>query len=240
MEYAARSRYQGAVAQDYVAIRSGTWQWRREQEIAGELIRSLPQGSKILDAPVGSGRFVQEYLNCGHTAIGVDISEDMLVQAVKEAKDSRALSFYRADVENLPLENEAVDCIICFRLANWLPLSALERTVQEFRRVTTNTVILHVRVAEQPELWVFVRRLWKARAPLRLALLTMIHVGRRLGLLKHRARKSELTYHRKEDVLNLFESNKLAIENDIIVEEGELGFRGIRNPLRIYVLRKVV
>jgi len=68
----------------------------------------------VLDVPCGTGELERQLLtkwpNLGLT--GVDVSTGMLAQA-KEKDKSERVKWIEADVADLPLPNEAFDCVIC-------------------------------------------------------------------------------------------------------------------------------
>jgi SAM-dependent methyltransferase len=145
--YPARSRYVGAVASGYVGRRAVTPKWTREQEVIEAVVRTLPAGSRVLDVPVGTGRFLPAYADAGHRVCGIDISADMLAQARAVPAALPRLALVQGEVERLPLRDRAVDWVVCVRFLNWVPAAQLDRIVRELLRVARAGVVLLVRVA---------------------------------------------------------------------------------------------
>ena len=192
-DYAARTRYTGAVADGYVRRRATTAKWAREQQAVEALVRALPAGSRVLDVPAGTGRFFSAYASAGHRVCGIDISADMLREARAGGGASAGLTLVRGEAERLPLRDAAVDWVVCVRFLNWVPPAQLERLVHELLRVARTGAILHVRVARPLSLRevlarVVRRRLWWD--PRRL----VRRLRRATGALAARARGARVDY----------------------------------------------
>lgn len=147
IEYAAKRKYAGDVATQYNEKRISDSLWEREQKAFKEYLDSLPQGSSIIDIPIGTGRFIEFYKELGLDARGVDISEDMLAEARKNANRLKfEMEFILGDALDLPQDESECDYIICARLLNWVPFDILESMLKEFIRVSKKGMILQIRV----------------------------------------------------------------------------------------------
>lgn len=76
----------------------------------------LQPNSSFLDIGCGTGwalRYVSSLLNHQGHFVGIDISEMMIEKAKQIAKGLSNISFYNASSEELPLENDCFDNIIC-------------------------------------------------------------------------------------------------------------------------------
>jgi len=146
--YKAKGRYVGYTAQNYNRKRIRAQKWKKEQEVFGNILVSIPSSSIILDIPIGTGRFIPFYKEYGLEVHGVDISEDMLNEARIEAIANKFdINLSRADAERLPQRDSTFDYVICARLLNWLPLNIFDIMLREFIRVTRKGLLLEVRVA---------------------------------------------------------------------------------------------
>ncbi len=146
-EYDAKHKYKGNVASEYDAKRISEPLWEREQDAFKQCLSSLPGGTSIIDIPIGTGRFIEYYKELGLIAHGVDISQDMLSEARKNAKESNYdMEFIHGDALNLPQSTSECDYLICARLLNWVPFQILKKMVREFMRVTEKGMILQIRV----------------------------------------------------------------------------------------------
>ncbi len=110
------THYSGRVAREYEAQRSGQWEWTAEHDAVARWLDGAPRGSTVLDAPVGTGRFLELYAERGLRCLGVDCSADML--AIAAAKNTGA-AFLRADLRDSPFIPFSARAV-CVRLANWL------------------------------------------------------------------------------------------------------------------------
>lgn len=99
---------------------------------------------EVLDAGCGPGVVLEEVLNRGHYAVGVDISRNM----VSEAK-RRLARFYpkwvscrTADIEDLPFQRDSFDAVLSLGVLMYLPSD--HRALAEIRRVVKpgGTVLL--------------------------------------------------------------------------------------------------
>jgi SAM-dependent methyltransferase len=169
-DYAARTRYVGTVASRYVDRRAVTPKWAREQEVIETVVRALAAGSRVLDVPIGTGRFLPVYAAAGHRVYGIDISADMLAEARGLGAAPPRLTLVRGEVERLPLRDGAVDWVVCVRFLNWVPAAHLEGVVRELVRVARKGAVLHVRVARSLTLGEVVTRVVRrCRDPRRVA-----------------------------------------------------------------------
>lgn len=97
---------------------------------------NLPGSSNFLDLGCGTGwavRYVSMLLKGEGRSVGIDISEKMIKKAKQVAQGLNNVIFYQASSEELPLENDFFDNIICtFSFHHYLhPQKALS----EARRV---------------------------------------------------------------------------------------------------------
>jgi SAM-dependent methyltransferase len=107
----------------------------------------------VLDLPFGTGRFLPLYRERQHVVIGMDISMDMLNASRAGAVGSNQQALLVcAEGESIPLDADAVDTIVSVRLFNWLPPQTRTQVLQEMTRVSRDTVLLQIRVAERMSL----------------------------------------------------------------------------------------
>ncbi len=145
--------YWGGTAESYEAERAGSSIWKREDEIVEALLRGVSSnGSKptVLDVPVGTGRFVAAVESLGYTALGMDVSQDMLAQAKERSGDG--VRFAIANATALPVRTSAVDAVLCIRFAHLVDRATLKATLVELGRVLDDGgfVTLGVRVHSIP------------------------------------------------------------------------------------------
>jgi SAM-dependent methyltransferase len=127
--------YRGQTALEYELRRSDSTIWRRENETLDDLLRALNLSLDrpvVIDVPVGTGRFLDIYGQLGWNAHGLDISEEMLVQARRRGTPTTALVCANANA--LPIGSETVDVAVCIRFAHLVPRSLLRGSLSELRR----------------------------------------------------------------------------------------------------------
>lgn len=79
-------------------------------------IANLQNNSNFLDLGCGTGwavRYAAGLLKGRGNFVGIDISEGMIAKAKENAEGLKNVNFYRASSEELPLENDYFDVIIC-------------------------------------------------------------------------------------------------------------------------------
>ncbi len=137
-------RYHGGRADDYDEDRVGSPAWQWEDGVIAAHLAGVPVGTRVLDVPFGTGRFVPYYRRAGCTVIGFDISEDMLDGARRAlGDDARDLDLRVADATRLPVPSRSVDLAICFRFLPGIVTSRqATATLRELARVTRGEALL--------------------------------------------------------------------------------------------------
>lgn len=186
--YPAKSAYHGQVASRYDEDRVVEPLWAVEQDFVRAWVETLPAGTRLLDVPVGTGRFVDFYLARGLTVQARDISADMVAQTrARHPAATGQLDLAVGDAERLDLPDGAVDRVISWRLFHLIPPAVIERVLREFRRVGRDEAVVQVLSVEPAGVVAsakravknFLRPLWrKLRPPLPAAPATpWSHIG---------------------------------------------------------------
>jgi hypothetical protein len=129
-----RSSYFDSVASSYEQERKDTEQWKKEQEIVESYLNEI-KPNRVLDIPVGTGRFFGSY-----ETVGIDISLDMLEEAEKKDGNKK---LRLGDIFNLNYEDE-FDVAICMRFLNWVDLEELKKVIANLTRATKKFLILGI------------------------------------------------------------------------------------------------
>jgi ubiquinone/menaquinone biosynthesis C-methylase UbiE len=141
------NHYHGDVAKGYLDKRLQQASWHREQEVVQALLNGLPDGIKVLDVAIGTGRFVPMYLAKNMSVDGIDISADMLA-AAREAlgPDFDRCRMTLGSADALPYEDQRFDLVVCFRFFGLIPLSMARRVLTQIERVSRGPMIIRVPV----------------------------------------------------------------------------------------------
>jgi ubiquinone/menaquinone biosynthesis C-methylase UbiE len=136
-------RYRGQMAANYETKRKKQLRWDLENRIV-EAMLDLQKG-KLLDVPVGTGRFL-EFCSKNFTITGIDSSQEMLDQAnekiahcVLELGDATALKF----------KDKSFDHAICIRFLDLIDEPAMQKVVKELCRVTKKSIIATIRFGDK-------------------------------------------------------------------------------------------
>ena len=138
--------YSGDVVAEYESRRALRPKWHAENEAIQQLLGSVKAGSKILDAPVGTGRFLPYYKARGLEVYGSDISEDMLAESASVAERLGVdVHLSKGDLFVLPFADDEFDLVVCIRFLNLIDWERVSRAVEELTRVSGDKVIFGIR-----------------------------------------------------------------------------------------------
>ncbi len=140
--------YHGADAENYLENRVNQDYWHLEQKVIGELIETYSSGIRVLDMPVGTGRFVPFYLQKKMDVFGLDASADMIAVAQRElGQEFDRCQMEVGDALNLPYKDDFFDLVVCFRfLSHVLSFSDAKHSLKELARVGRSQFLLQFRV----------------------------------------------------------------------------------------------
>lgn len=140
--------------------------WEIENNYVASLVERHP-GARILDVPVGTGRFLPLYR--GHTVIGADLSKAMLRQTRYRDLPELDITLIEASITALPLDTSTFDLVVCWRILHLLPPVTLTAVFAELSRVCSGTLCVQCYLPASPAKR-FGARLWRAlrRAAVRL------------------------------------------------------------------------
>jgi ubiquinone/menaquinone biosynthesis C-methylase UbiE len=157
-DYYAKGKYVGEVARRYDAMREAAGErFEAEDELIGGYISGLPEKSVVLDAPVGTGRFIPFFAARDCVIHGVDISQDMLDIAAKRAGVSAAeVHLQVGDITALDLADNQADYFVSNKFIKWLPdVTHVSRALAELRRVSGKGGLVEIRCVDSPLLELF-------------------------------------------------------------------------------------
>ncbi|CAM5237821.1 methyltransferase [Streptomyces xanthochromogenes] len=129
-----------AHVQEFFAARAADWDRKFPDDgpafAAAVMEVGLSPGDAVLDAGCGTGRALaplREAVGPTGVVVGVDLTPEMLAQAVRAGRDRQA-ALLRADVARLPLASASVDVVFGAGLISHLPQPA--DNLRELARVT--------------------------------------------------------------------------------------------------------
>lgn len=148
-------KYHGAIAAGYDAKREQSPKWVLEQRIIENMLDDLPEGATVLDAPIGTGRFLPYYGRRRFHVYGMDISGDMLNQAASKVQTlagrtdfaPASLNLGQGSVTDVPLPDNSVDAAVNVRITRWLSPDECQQMIREMQRVARKKIIWTARVA---------------------------------------------------------------------------------------------
>ncbi len=139
-------KYHGDVAQNYDRKREDSPKWAAEDRIIKDMLSTLKSGSKVLDCPVGTGRFIPYYEVMQFDVTGMDVSGDMLAQAKAKVTKPDKVRLEVGDIRQTGLADKAVDASLMIRLTRWLSPEDCIVALKELQRVTKDRVIFTARI----------------------------------------------------------------------------------------------
>lgn len=145
---AVRDRFRGGRATGYDERRSVRDFWAKEHAAVDDMLRDLPPMSRILDIPVGTGRYAPIYQERGFDAVGMDTSPDML--AVAREKVDRlgfTMKLCLGDVLNIAEPRQSFDAVVCTRLLNWILPAEMATAIDEMMWVCRRRLIVSIELA---------------------------------------------------------------------------------------------
>jgi len=131
-----RKHYYGDKAKLYNKDREESDKWLMEHQAVHNALQETT--GKVLDIPCGTGRFITIYEELGLDFIGMDVSEEMMVQA--RELDPKA-EIIHGDIMSIPLEDKSVESSVCLRLLNLMTEEEMAEGLLELGRVTKERLI---------------------------------------------------------------------------------------------------
>lgn len=147
-------QYRGKMASGYDEKRLKQRRWHEEDRIVGEMLRNvadLQTAGRLLDCPVGTGRFLPLYNKMSINGVGIDSSEEMLALARKKLGRKQRDHFHlmRGSAAAIPDDIGVFTTCVAVRFFNLLEPEALRRCFAEMSRVTSTHMICTVRLGPE-------------------------------------------------------------------------------------------
>ncbi len=121
----------------------------QEQAQKHGMIEELLKGRKFVlavDVGCGTGIFLQQANRCYQTAIGIDLSREMLKKA--QSRKTSKVHLIMADASSLPIKDGAADLLVSVSLTE--AESTLPQILAELERIARKSTTLSLTVFQQP------------------------------------------------------------------------------------------
>ena len=142
---AVATRYVGSTASDYERVRFGQ-KWESEHQVMAELLGFVPEGTKVLDIPVGTGRLLPFFKARNLDIHGMDMSLDMIAQAQAKADEAGTeVKLQQGDIRSLPFADGYFDLVVCMRFLNLVDRKGVEVALAELARVSNGKLLVGIR-----------------------------------------------------------------------------------------------
>jgi ubiquinone/menaquinone biosynthesis C-methylase UbiE len=138
--------YLGKAASTYEAKRKRHAIWLKEDAVLLQILKGYKPKPKLLDMPVGTGRFLDFYNELGIAAVGIDLSPDMLKIARTRFPDAELRI---GDIRRIPLADKSVDVSVCIRLLYFLNRNEVRIALSELARVSKKAIVFSARFAHR-------------------------------------------------------------------------------------------
>lgn len=144
-----KQKYEGEAALKYDERREGTAKWQNEQDAVELLLRKVlgeHDGITLLDIPVGTGRFFDLYAELSVDVVGMDVSEDMIAEAMKKRSTSMEnISLQRGDILKPEKIDVRPDVLVCIRLMHWFDFDEVRQTLKSIKTLDPDYFIIGLR-----------------------------------------------------------------------------------------------
>ena len=121
MTDAQADRYYGDEVANYEAKRHKQRTWRLEHAAVKKILNGFPNGRRVLDVPVGTGRFFQLYKRRSLDVYGADISAHLVAESQRQADDlGLKANLTTGSILDLPYSDDTFDIAVCVRMLQWL------------------------------------------------------------------------------------------------------------------------
>ncbi len=202
--------YTGNTAERYDEKRSTSPKWHGENLVIDSLLSKLPAKLRLLDVPVGTGRFIELYKKYRITATGVDISNDMIAVAKNKAAQLEVnIDLQQGSVLDLKFSDGTFDCALCVRLMNWLHSEEMDQAIGQLSRVSKKHLILGIRSYGQ-----------SSNFALRILTWFTTHIRQKTP---KSSRKWQAIIHDKAKIESSFQKHSLKIIQQQTVPQGRQG-----------------
>lgn len=155
-ETGPRNSYGRAEAEAYETDRRLEAAWVVENDHVDAFLRSLPRVRHLLDAPIGTGRFLPLYAGRVDRVTGIDLSEEMIDEARKklayQPESTLILTLRQGDLL-APAGVEPAQVVISWRFFHLIPAELLTQALQALSASLSSDGLLLVQAYHPRQAW---------------------------------------------------------------------------------------
>lgn len=154
--------YSGDKAREYDMRRATSTRWRREVEAMQAILDQVGPRS-IVDCPFGTGRWIPQFEASGATVTGIDLSQNMLDEAVAKiavlpADRRGAYNLICQSIFDIEPKTPRPDLTVCIRFLNWVTFSDVSRALRQLTALGSPHMVVGASLV--PKSAGRLRRLW--------------------------------------------------------------------------------
>jgi len=213
--------YFGEKAKNYDEKRIFQKKWKDEQSIVYKYLKQISSHNKslkVLDIPVGTGRFFDFYKEFNFSVVGMDISDDMLEEAEKKAKIiNLKAKLMKGNITNISMPDKSFDVVICIRIFNLMNFNNFLKSISEVVRTSRKYIIFGVIV------YTPIREIFLKTSLYRFFYTMFRRMQTNLSMSLKKIKGVYHFRHKKKRVLKEFKKNNLDIIEQKIINKGEDG-----------------
>lgn len=146
------NKYLGEVAQNYDNRKRSVWQAEIKafESLLSLISKNQQRKIDVLDMPCGTGRWIPQLHTIAKFYTGVDISKDMLTEAVKKTGTINFPSVFieKGWLEYLPKREREFDLVICTRFLGYWSKKNVQKIIRLLASTSKQYLLLQVRVNE--------------------------------------------------------------------------------------------
>ena len=138
--------YYGDAAKNYENARKKQPYWPAEDRYLRLTLARLPKGMKVLDVPMGTGRFMSFFMEREFSVYGLDSSLEMInVAHLAHPSEMKLVNSLQGLADKLPFKDNEFDLVVSFRFLSWIvSCETAIKCIKEIARVTKKYAILEL------------------------------------------------------------------------------------------------
>lgn len=134
-------KYRGSMARNYDTKRKKQQRWDAENAAVESMVEDLKRGTTLLDAPMGTGRFLSLWKQKGFKFSGVDSSDEMIELAVKKGWPRGSASVLRLDEPS----KLSADVVVCVRFFDLIDEKGLYAVLDNLNKIAKRRIVCTIR-----------------------------------------------------------------------------------------------